>query len=469
MLKKQETLFSRRFGEPQKANRFRHVSPARLLIVLVLAASVIVLLFPRAHQSDHAQTLPKQAVTVDESNSVFGEGLSGTSVAQNIGTSPPIAAVTKVATTAQAAAATSAPQIAAVSPDELLEYEPNELGVIPVLEYHVITTSPEEEAQFVRTADNMRADLEWLYEHNFYIVPLRDVVRNTISVPAGKHPVALTFDDGSSTQFSFIENESGELVPDPNTAIGILEQFSADHPDFGRGGHFAILINNALAWPDESQMPYFDQKIQWMVEHGYEIGNHTMHHTNLTDISNSEFKMTVAEPMIWTDEIVGDRPENVSRILTLPYGTMPDAKKHGDQLEAMRKGFSYQGQRFTIEAALLVGADPAPSPASTQWDPMMIPRIQMFKESVDFWFGMFESGGVVLYTSDGNPNTITVSQPLPPMLEGHLDVKALEKAGKQVVQYDPETGEMAISPGSGIGQAVLLRRAPNTLGWELSG
>jgi peptidoglycan/xylan/chitin deacetylase (PgdA/CDA1 family) len=334
------------------------------------------------------------------------------------------------------------PTTVSVGPGNFLTHQPNELGVVPVLEYHMITTNPEEEEQFVRTADDMRADLQWLYDHNFYIVPLRDVVNNSIAVPAGKHPVALTFDDGSSTQFAFTENESGELVPDPNSAIGILEEFSNTHPDFGRGGHFAILINNQLAWPDETQMPYFDAKIQWLVEHGYEIGNHTMHHTNLTDISNNEFKMTLAEPMIWADEVIGDRPENAFRILTLPYGSMPNKELHPDQRRAMRRGFTYQGERYKIIAALLVGADPAVSPASTQWDPLMIPRIQAFDESLEFWFGQFESGDQILYTSDGDPETIVVPDPLPGVLEGHLDVAALTDAGKQVIQYDPGTGQV---------------------------
>lgn len=334
-----------------------------------------------------------------------------------------------------------------VSPDTLLMHRPNELGAVPILEYHAITTNPEEEAQFVRTADDMRADLQWLYEHDFYIVPLQDVVNNTISVPAGKHPVALTFDDGTSSQFSFIENEQGELIPDPDTAIGILEEFSKAHPDFGRGGHFGLLVFNAFAIPDISQEPYFEQKIQWMAERGYEIGNHTWQHTNLTDITTEEFMMTVAEPMIWANEVLGDHPANASEILTLPYGTTPDGELHPDQRQMMRDGFTYKGQEFQLDAALLVGADPAYSPASSQWDPMWIPRIQMFDESTAYWFGQFETGEVVLYTSDGDASTVVVPNPLPGALEGHLDEAALTDAGKQVVHYHPETGQVLDAAG----------------------
>jgi peptidoglycan/xylan/chitin deacetylase (PgdA/CDA1 family) len=343
-------------------------------------------------------------------------------------------------------AATPTP-VVTLNPADLLEHAPNELGVVPILEYHMITTNPAEEAQFVRTADDMRADLQWLYEHNFHVVPLQDVVSNSIAVPAGKHPVALTFDDGTSTQFSFIENARGELVPDPDSAVGILEEFFTAHPDFGRGGHFGLLVFNGFANPDTSQEPYLEQKVQWMIEHGYEVGNHTWQHTDLTDITTDEFVMTVAEPMIWADEMMGDVPGNQSRILTLPFGTTPDANLHPDQRQMMREGFTYNGQSFQLAAALLVGAEPSVSPASNLWDPMWIPRIQMFDESVEFWFGEFENGGMVLYTSDGHADTVVVPYQLPAALEAQLDPAALIETGKMVIQYDPETGQTEIAGG----------------------
>src|SRR5690606_39649592 len=110
-------------------------------------------------------------------------------------------------TTAADLATPDAPAATLLSPQELVRYQPNELGMVPILEYHVITTNPAEEAQFVRTADDFRADLEWLYANDFYVVPLSDVVNNTISAPAGKHPVALTFDDGTSSHFSYLEDK----------------------------------------------------------------------------------------------------------------------------------------------------------------------------------------------------------------------------------------------------------------------
>jgi peptidoglycan/xylan/chitin deacetylase (PgdA/CDA1 family) len=348
-----------------------------------------------------------------------------------------------------------------LSPDKLKALKPNELGLVPVLEYHVITTNPKEEAQFVRLADDMRADLQWLYDHDFYVITVRELIINQITAPAGKRPVVLTFDDGTSSQFRFIKDRQGNLVPDPNSAVGILEAFFAKHPDFGHTAHFAILPYNCFAFPEEKQMPYCDQKIQWLVDHGYEVGNHTMTHANLTDIPTETFIDEVGGPMKWVRERVGDVQLNMSDVLTLPYGAAPDKDLHPDQRKLMREGFWLEGEAYYISAAFLVGANPSPSPASTQWEPLWIPRIQMFDDEVTKWFGAFERGEVPLYVSDGNPATVTVPDPLPNALADQLDAAALAADGKTVVQYDPVTGrqtnEAAIIPAAP--RAVLPRPA----------
>ncbi len=75
-------------------------------------------------------------------------------------------------------------------------------------------------------------------------------------------------------------------------------------------------------------------------------------------------------------------------------------------------------QLWTVVAA---GAEPGPSPNSTAFDEMSIARIGGKDEPgpgegnlfLDYWFGQFESRPDLLYTSDGNPDTITVPEVLP--------------------------------------------------------
>jgi peptidoglycan/xylan/chitin deacetylase (PgdA/CDA1 family) len=310
------------------------------------------------------------------------------------------------------------------------------LGYIPILEYHVFTNDPAAEEQFTRTFDDFRADLQWLYDHDFYVIPLIDLVRNEIDAPPGKHPVVLTFDDSTSSQFLFIRDANGNLLPDSNSAVGMMEIFFAEHPDFGRGGFFAVLPGNCFAIPDhEDQADLCDQKLAWLIDHGYEVGNHTMGHTNLGDIDDETFRSEIGGAIEWMNE---HAPGHEAQILVIPYGRYPDRKLHPEQREMLEHGFQHEGRDYRLEAALMVGADPAPSPSSTLWDPIYIPRIQAFEEELARWLPRMESGEVVLYTSDGNPDTITVPDPLPPLLQSEFDPDLVAKSNKTLIQYIPD-------------------------------
>lgn len=322
--------------------------------------------------------------------------------------------------------------------DQLLTYQPNELGVIPVLQYHVFVTDPGLVDDFTLTIETFNTHLTWLYDHDFYVIPMADFIRNAIEAPAGKHPVVLTFDDGSAGQFRFIEDSDGTLIPDLNSAVGAMEAFFTEHPDFGRGGFFAVLPFNCFAEPTEpEQMPYCDQKLVWLAEHGYEVGNHTTGHQDLLDVSDERFMSEIAGAAAWIDERVPD-PGNLSQVMVMPYGSYPDIDLHQEQRRMMREGFEYGGRTIQLEAAFMVGANPAESPSSTLWDPIWIPRIQTSDAVIDQWFTAFEEGKVILYASDGNLETITVPDPLPPLLEGELDPDLISRSGKELIQYGPD-------------------------------
>ncbi len=322
--------------------------------------------------------------------------------------------------------------------DQLLTFQPNELGVIPVLQYHVFVTDPKLVDDYTVTIETFNEHLQWLYDHDFYVIPMADFVRNAIDAPPGKHPVVLTFDDASAGQFRFIEGRDGTLVPDPDSAVGAMEAFFTKHPDFGRGGFFAVLPFNCFAEPTEpDQMPYCDQKLAWLTEHGYEVGNHTMGHQDLLDVSDEQFMSEIGGAVTWVSEHTPDEG-NLGQVVVMPYGNYPDADMHQEQRRMMREGFEYDGAEVRIEAAFMVGANPAESPSSNLWDPIWIPRIQTSDAVLDHWFTAFEEGQVILYVSDGNTETVTVPDPLPPLLEGELDPNLISQSGKELIQYGPD-------------------------------
>jgi peptidoglycan/xylan/chitin deacetylase (PgdA/CDA1 family) len=319
----------------------------------------------------------------------------------------------------------SAPQ-GPLTPEEIQHFQPNELGQIPILEYHHLGPAPE---QFVRTPDQFRGDLQWLYDNDFYVVNLHDILDDNINVPAGKKPVALTFDDSPASQFSLIQLNDGQLAIDPNCAIGIMERFFAQHPDFGRGGHFAVLPGYFFDWdptighPD--QTPHIQAKFDWLVANGYEIGNHTMDHANLVELTNDEIKYQLAEANDAIHQIVPDEPVTV---ITLPYGMYPAG---GD--DTLFRGFEYKGRHYEWDAALMVGANPTVSPLSTEYDPYATARIQAFDEELNKWFQVFTEQPGILYVSDGDPNTVTVPEDLHPWLVGTLDMSKI--GDRELVRY----------------------------------
>ena len=306
------------------------------------------------------------------------------------------------------------------------ELQPNELGQIPILMYHQIGPEPE---QFTRTPEQLRADLAWLYEHDFYVISMQDYLTGQIDIPAGKRPVILTFDDSPVSQFRLIPLADGQLAIDPNCAVGILEQFFAAHPDFGRGGHFGLNTKRIFAWAPNAdasdQEPYVQMKLRWLLDNGYELGNHTVDHANLAELTLDEVKQQLA---VANDTVLALVPDAQMSVITLPYGMYPP-----DEGERFLQGFTYQERDYAWDGALLVGANPANAPFSTEFDPYETARIQAFDAELEYWYQLFVDAPGLLYVSDGDPNVVTVPEALHPSLAGTLD---LTRVGtRELVRY----------------------------------
>ncbi len=305
---------------------------------------------------------------------------------------------------------------------------PNELGQIPVLMYHHID---EPEEQFVRTPDDFRADLQWLLDHNFTIISMGQMLSGDISIPAGRHPVVLTFDDSPATNFRLLPVD-GALAIDPLCAVGILEDFSTRNPLIGRGGHFAVLASKLFDWTlttvESDQTPYAADKIRWLADNGYEVGNHTFNHANLAELDNAGIMEELALNSDAINAIIPNHPNNRMDVVTLPYGAYPN---DGD--DTIFRGFTYQGREYVYSSALLVGANPAVSSFSTTWDPYAIARIQAFDDELATWFGVMEENPGILYTSDGNVSTVTVPNQLVPGLADTLDETKL--GSRELIRY----------------------------------
>jgi len=274
------------------------------------------------------------------------------------------------------------------------DLSPNELGRVMILEYHKIDY-PEE--RWTRTPENFRRDLETLYAKGYRLINLGDLLDRRIQVPAGTTPVVLTFDDSSPGQFRYVE-ANGSVQIDPKSAIGVLEAFIAEKPDFGRGGTFYVLPGASKPNRLFNQPEYEGRKLQYLVSHGFEIGNHTLWHANLAKYPEATVRAQVAEAQVWIQRHV---PDYKTRSIALPHGVYPTDVSwvlHG----------SAKGTTYNHDAVLMVAGGPAPSPFSRTFDPVRLPRIQAVERDLAYWLNYFDKNPNERFVSDGDANSVTV-------------------------------------------------------------
>lgn len=287
---------------------------------------------------------------------------------------------------------------------------PNELGQIMILEYHLIGYP---EGRWRRTPENFRKDLELLYENDYYPIGLQDLVNGNIRVPAGKTPFVITFDDSSAGQFRYLK-KGDQLVIDAQSAVGIMEQFKEEHPDFPLTATFYVLPGTGGS-SLFAQKEYIQEKLNFLVQNGYEIGNHTYGHINLGKVDDAVAQKQLA---LAVKEIQSYLPGYQVKSFALPFGVHPQNRI------LARKG-EYQGFKYSHDSVMLVGSGPVPSPYSTDFNPYKLERIQ----AGDTPWGpqsiveRYRKKPSLRFVSDGDPDKITI----PNELQRKLDQKWLRK------------------------------------------
>ena len=310
---------------------------------------------------------------------------------------------------------------------------PNEMGSVMVLMYHHLG---EEEGQWRRSYDNFWADLEYLYENGYRPVSLASYLSGNIDLPRGMSPVVLTFDDGLSSQLSWVDGIVGK--PDPQTAVGMLLEFAEKHPGFEPRGVFYLNSPRPFHPMPGDQIA---ETLNWMVEKGFELGNHTHWHANLRELPDGEVQKVIAatEKMI-TDAVPGYEVQSLS----LPFGLWPQ------QPDLAVRG-SHGQISYDHDAVMLVGARPASSPFSEHFAPRNMPRIQASSAVLTRWFEEMEQNPDRRYVSDGNTQTVTV----PAGKEDEVCSESVDNRTLRIVGPDVSLDETA-----DVSDYILYTRVP---------
>lgn len=284
---------------------------------------------------------------------------------------------------------------------------PNEMGRIPVLEYHLIV--PEEKGEFTRTPERLRKDLEELKRRGYVPVNMTDVIDKKIqNLPRGMSPVVLVFDDASPSQFRYLER-NGSLVIDPTSAVGILEKFATENPDWPRRAVFCMLpaaqagrsfFGDKGIEGQKSEWRF--QKLQFLHTQGYELCNHTLYHARL-DKSGTRVQEFIARGDMAIDSAV---PGYKVRTFALPLGMWPQDRSlavAGSWTDPKSK----KTIRYKYDAVLEVSGNPNESPYDPKFDFRSVNRQIMFKNALEVVLNRLDTPGPSgRYVSDGDPKTV---------------------------------------------------------------
>ncbi|HHW47660.1 MAG TPA: polysaccharide deacetylase family protein [Clostridiaceae bacterium] len=307
-----------------------------------------------------------------------------------------------------------------LTPEEIEKIKPNEAGKIMVVMFHNFIEKYEKgDKEYTTTFSEFEKLLENLYERGYRLINLSDYLNNRIDVPAGCIPIVFTFDDGTSGQFNLVD-DNGKLVANRKSAVGIMEEFAKKHPDFGLKGTFYV----NLGLKTFNGQGTLKERLQYLIDKGFEIGNHTMSHVKLPEVKSAE---KIQEEVGGNQKIIGELiPGYKMNSLALPFGLpSTDLKSYVAEGE-------YEGIKYKNEAILKVGANPAPSPVSKDFDPLALPRvrasgIEPVNGDLAWWLDKLTREQQ--YISDGNPDTITI----PKEKEVEIDTGKLD--GKKLVVY----------------------------------
>ena len=312
--------------------------------------------------------------------------------------------------------------------DKLASDKINELGKVPIMMYHGIREKTSSSTGTIggnvdkdgynRTPEAFRKDLEFYFEKGYRMVRLSDYIHGDISTEYGKSPIVLTFDDGNEDNIRVTGlDDNGNIIIDKDSAVGILEDFKKNHPDTPVTATF--FVNGGIF----NQEEYNEKILKWLVDNGYDVGNHTKTHLDIKKSSGDRVQEEIAYVY---DELEKVIPGKYVKIIALPFGS-PYVKSHENYKYVLSS--TYNGKTYDTEAALRVGWEPEVSPYDKEFDMTFLKRCRAYDNNgkefdIEMVFNMLEN---TKYISDGNKDTIVIDSSLESTLNSDLN--------KEIITY----------------------------------
>jgi hypothetical protein len=304
----------------------------------------------------------------------------------------PAATIAPLPTTLPAAVST-----VAAAPIYLQALTWNSEPVVPIILYHrFIPDFNKESSKTKLRLGDFRQQLQSLYDSGYSLIPLEHWLKGDLSVSPGRRPLILTMDDAFFADQIFLDPNG---TPSSKSGIGVLWQFTQDHPDFGfSAALFSNLGDKLYANQDNGThftnegiwKPALADVIVWGIQHDVMPYNHLYTHPRL-DLTEGKF---INSEILTNDTSLArllklanhtDLLTRVDNIIALPYSIWPPSpggKKlitnyHNPQgqpvLAVLEAGYYHDEHTLTY------------SPFSPHFDRYHIPRITMnTQKSVDY-------------------------------------------------------------------------------------
>ena len=173
--------------------------------------------------------------------------------------------------------------------------------------------------------------------------------------------------------------------------------FKKRHPDFGMKATFFVLPGAKEPHKLFGQPEFETEKLRELVTLGFEIGNHTLWHADLKRYNADVVRKQLASAV---QAIQAAVPGYKVHTLALPYGNYP--KEH-----ALAVDGSYGNTTYHNDAILRVSGGPALSPFDVRWDPLHLPRIQVFGKALERMIHDFDLHPNEIFTSDGKADSVS--------------------------------------------------------------
>ncbi len=265
---------------------------------------------------------------------------------------------------------------------------------VPILLYHRFLPNTYPQSYPTKTLlRDFQTELQTLYDNNFVLVSLQDWINGNLQVPAGRRPIIITLDDAFFADQIYFESNG---QPSSNSGLGVLWNFSQQHPDFGFSA--AIFANmgdkvygnvkkgnwyeNGPGWEDS-----LAKVIAWCIQHNALPYNHMYTHPRL-DLTltqqipwelekNDQSMRTFLKRINELDLVYG-----LDNMVALPYGAWPPSK--GGKAAIMNyKNPEGKPLQAVLEAGYYYNALYLQPPYSSAYNPWHIPRIAGHIPAID--------------------------------------------------------------------------------------